>query len=160
MASIAMGVFAAQVAQVFRPPKWLCYGFMLLGGLGVSAALGAVDVLWPHLGHGLVLLQTASTALLLIGLDVGHQDHSTYALPGLGWLRSFGRLSYEVYLTHMFVVLGAHGLILMLFGKSVAFGWVWYIPILLLSWIPGYLVSRFYTVPTDMWLRNRWLKKA
>jgi peptidoglycan/LPS O-acetylase OafA/YrhL len=99
-----------------------------------------------------VLLLTAATALCLSGLDVGHQDHHTASLPGLGWLRSFGRLSYEVYLTHMFVVFGDQGLIGILFDVDKASGWIWYVPIALAAWVPGYCISRYFTVPTDRWL--------
>jgi len=158
MASISMGVFAALVAQRFRPPKGICYLFTLVGGLGITAVISGADILWPWLGHGTMLLQTAATGLCLIGLDVGHQDHKTAALPGLGWLRSFGRLSYEVYLTHMFVVFGAQGLIGILFDVDKAIGWVWYVPIAMAAWVPGYCISRYFTVPTDRWLRKRWLK--
>ena len=102
-----------------------------------------------------MLLLTTATALSLIGMDAVHEHHAARPLPGLGWLRSFGRLSYEVYLTHMFVVFGVQGLVLATLGKNLPLGYLWYLPTLLLSWVPGYIIYRYYTGPTDRYLRRQ-----
>jgi peptidoglycan/LPS O-acetylase OafA/YrhL len=159
MGAIAMGVVAAMLAHRIQPPRWICLTLQWGGALGIATGIGFSDVLWPWLGHGTMLLLTTSTALSLIGMDAVHQHHSVRPLPGLGWLRSFGRLSYEIYLTHMFVVFGVHGLVMATLGKNLPLGYLWYLPTLLLSWIPGYLIYQYYTGPTDRYLRTTWLSQ-
>ena len=76
---------------------------LLAGATGLAAVLLGGDVLWWWFRDGMMLVLTAATACLIAGL---HAATSAAAKPlrGLGWLRSLGRLSYEIYLTHMFVV--------------------------------------------------------
>ena len=61
------------------------------------------DAIWPRLGQSTMLVLTGGAAVLLYGTRMRHHASSQW-LPGLGWLRRFGRLSYEVYLSHMAVV--------------------------------------------------------
>jgi len=66
-----------------------------------------------------------------------------------------GHRSYEIYLTHMFVVFGFFHLFLGV-GKPM-----WTIPVLFLTVIffsagLGELVARFYSEPMNRWLRKRW----
>ena len=71
----------------------------------------------------------------------------------LGWLRSFGRLSYEVYLTHMFIVwpvVRAYKA----YGGGLRRGILWYLPALALSWLLGWLVARYISTPSERWLRR------
>ena len=78
-------------------------------------------------------------------------------MRGLGWLRSFGRLSYEIYLTHMFVVTA----IVRLFkatGSNIGLGYLWYVPAVLVSWLLGTLVARLVSIPSDRALRGMLLK--
>ncbi|TWH99741.1 hypothetical protein IP90_03049 [Luteimonas cucumeris] len=111
-----------------------------------------------------MLVLTLSSASLILGLHWGHAgsmgDGSvapTYAaMRGLGWLRSFGRLSYEIYLSHMFVVFG----IVALFrsaGGDLRSGFWWYLPVLLLCWLLGAAIARGFSEPCDRALRRRWL---
>ena len=63
-------------------------------------------------------------------------------------------MSYEIYLTHMFVVFSIVGLF-HLSGAGLYFGWLWYIPVLGLSWGFGRLVDRFLSLPVDRWMRDQ-----
>ena len=65
-------------------------------------------------------------------------------VPGTAWLRSFGRLSYEVYLTHMFVVFGLLRFVRAL-GGDLRLGFLWYLPATLLSWLLGWSVARWFS---------------
>jgi len=160
MASIAMGILAAMLAhRLPQPRQWVCLTLQGVGCLGIVGALGFSDVLWPRMGHWMMLGLTFSTAVLLLGMDCRVRGYEVRPLPGLGWLRSFGRLSYEIYLTHMFVVLAFNGIAVAI-GQNLDLGYLWYLPILLASWVPGYLVSRYYTDPCDEALRQRWLPKV
>jgi peptidoglycan/LPS O-acetylase OafA/YrhL len=149
MAAIATGVLAALVAARGEPSRRAIVPVMVCAGwAGIGAVLFFEDILWKPLRDGTMLILTFSSAALCIGFH-WRETH----LSGTGWLRSFGRLSYECYLTHMFVVLG----VLWAFNKSgagAAHRYLWTLPALALSWLLGYLVARFYSIPCERVLRR------
>jgi peptidoglycan/LPS O-acetylase OafA/YrhL len=81
---------------------------------------------------------------------------TTYRYDGL---QSWGRLSYEIYLTHMFVVFAAVRL-WRAWGADMHAAAAWYVPVLLLCWLIGWLVMRGWSRPCDRWLRTRLLGAA
>jgi peptidoglycan/LPS O-acetylase OafA/YrhL len=130
----------------------LCIG----GGMGLLAALLFGPWLWPALGNGTMLVLTASVACLLVGLHWRQQLAPAAPMRGLGWLRAQGRLSYEIYLTHMFVVFTAIGWF-RASGGDMRGGWLWYPPIVLACWALGAAVARWFSDPCDRAVRRRWL---
>jgi peptidoglycan/LPS O-acetylase OafA/YrhL len=66
-----------------------------------------------------------------------------------------GQRSYEVYLTHVFVVLGLFNLFVVV-GKPMKAVPVLFIAAVLLAGISGELVARGYSEPMNRWLRKRW----
>jgi len=70
-----------------------------------------------------------------------------------------GRLSYEVYLTHIFIVLSLFRLFL-LANKPIRAVPVMFVAVLVFSGLLGAVVSRSYTEPMNRWLRERWVKDA
>ena len=157
MAAIATGVLGALLAA--RWPVWPARTTALLGWLGaIGLAWVMLDgpALWGLLNEGYGLVLTLS-ALCLVLACTQRGAPGWSAMRGLGWLRSFGRLSYEIYLTHMFVVFA----IVRLFkaaGSDISLGELWYAPAVLLSWLLGMLVARFVSIPSDRALRG-WLLK-
>lgn len=159
MAAIAAGVAAAIVAA--RAParlstaRWLCAG----GGFGLLAALLWGPWLRRSLGNGTMLVLTLSTAALLVGLE-WRRRHAPHAagLRGLGWLRAQGRLSYEIYLTHMFVVYSLVAAFKAA-GGEVRNGWMWFVPAVLGCWALGAVVERVVTRPAGRWTLQRWMPK-
>ncbi|MGH8373302.1 MAG: acyltransferase family protein, partial [Gammaproteobacteria bacterium] len=108
MAAIAMGVLGALIVAHSKSPR-RPFTVLLCGAgtIGLGAVLFAGDILWPVLHDSYMLLLTFSVLCLVAGLYWREEAGWRYALPGLGWLRACGRLSYEIYLTHMFVVYAA-----------------------------------------------------
>jgi peptidoglycan/LPS O-acetylase OafA/YrhL len=160
MAAIAMGVLGAVIAARSSPPQgWIVTMLGVSGAAGIASILLIEDLLWPVLKDGCLLLLTLSAMCLLVALhwreDLGPQR----PLRGFGWLRSFGRLSYEIYLTHMFVVYAAVRLFKSL-GGDMPNGWLWYVPIVLLCWLLGWMVARWYSIPCDRALRERLLVRS
>jgi len=159
MAAIAMGVLGALIAARFRPVErrpLLLLG--VLGSAGLVAVLCFEDLLWPWLGNGSLLLLTFSSACLVLACHWRALDGAPRMLPGLGWLRSCGRLSYEIYLSHMFVVWP----VVRAFkasGAGLRWGILWYLPAVALSWLLGWLVARFISSPGERALRQR-LRRA
>jgi peptidoglycan/LPS O-acetylase OafA/YrhL len=68
-------------------------------------------------------------------------------------LLRIGQYSYEVYLTHMFVVFGFFGLFLDV-GKPMRLVPVLFIVTILISGVLGAAVAGFYSEPMNRFLRN------
>ncbi|MGA7106903.1 MAG: acyltransferase [Terracidiphilus sp.] len=155
IAGIAMGVLAALVAAHFRPKRrGLVRAIELFGAAGVAAVLLFEDPLWPLLGNGTMLLLTFSGACLVLGFYWQSILSPRWTLPRTAWLQSFGRLSYEIYLTHMFIVLT----LVRIFrstGASLWWGILWYPPTLALAWVLGWLVAKFFSAPSERVMRDR-----
>jgi peptidoglycan/LPS O-acetylase OafA/YrhL len=66
-----------------------------------------------------------------------------------------GKRSYEVYLTHMFVVFGLFNFFVMA-GKPMMAVPALFIAVILFAALLGELVARFYSDPMNRWLRKRW----
>lgn len=154
MAAIATGVLGALIVQ-----RWGGVSRGVAGTLGIIGALGLYFVmfegklLWQTMHDGYMLVLTAAALCLVLA-----SAWTTHITPrrGLGWLRSWGRLSYEIYLTHMFVVYGTVR-IFKAAGGELSLGFLWYLPALPLCWLLGYLVERYVSTPAERWLRARWL---
>lgn len=156
MSAIALGVLAALLAaRVERPRRWLAPLLCLLGGIGLCAIFFAGGWTWKRVHRGYDLLLIGSAATLVLGLHWQDACGFPRRLRGLGWLRSCGRLSYEIYLFHMFCVF-AFVAIAKRAGFGLAWGWLWYPPTLAASWLLGLAVARGFSQPCERWLRGRW----
>lgn len=156
MAAIATGVLGALLAS--RYSKVSPRTSLLLACLGVvGMAWVMLDGLsiWSLLRNGYMLVLTGTALCLVLA---SQWRSGGRPLPGLGWLRSWGRLSYEIYLTHMFVVT-ALVRIYKAAGGNVALGFLWYLPALPLCWLLGRLLERYVSTPAERWLRERMLPR-
>jgi peptidoglycan/LPS O-acetylase OafA/YrhL len=158
MAAIAAGVLVALiVAKVPRPRWWAVHAIGGVGLAGLIAALTLGWLLWPWIGEATMLLLTLATGCLIACLHWRHTGGRARAGRLSAPLRSFGRLSYEIYLTHMFVVFA---LVAVVRGGEfdVEYGFVWYAPLLGLTWLLGLAMARWFSEPCDRGLRRRWLR--
>jgi peptidoglycan/LPS O-acetylase OafA/YrhL len=157
MAAIATGVLAALVTVRWpAPPSGVVRAVQWVGVLGLLAVLLAEHWLWPLLHDGSMLVLTLSS----MGLVVACQwRQNSPALPGLGWLRRWGQLSYEIYLTHMFVVFAVVRAYKAM-GGDPALGFLWYLPALPLCWLLGAMVERYISTPSERRLRTRLLSPS
>ena len=69
-------------------------------------------------------------------------------------VRWFGRNSYEVYLTHMFVVFGLHR-IFELMGSPYRWSLLWYAAIIPITGVLGAVVARYFSEPLNRRLRPK-----
>jgi peptidoglycan/LPS O-acetylase OafA/YrhL len=154
-AGIAMGVLGAlAAAHLPAQRRWTRSLLGALGGVGLVAVLCFENRLWPLLGNGTLLLLTLSSVGLVLACHLQLRDAGPRPIPGTGWLRSCGRLSYEIYLTHMFVVWP----VVRAFrasGGGLRWGILWFLPALALSWLLGWLVAHYLSVPCERLLRKR-----
>ena len=106
----------------------------------------------PATGTNVTVLE-AGMALVLLAMASG-VGNAVFA-RGFSLLQAIGRCSYEVYLTHMFVIFGAFGGLRALFGNEApqVIYPVSYVVMLVLSVLLGHLVSRWYSEPANRALR-------
>ena len=88
--------------------------------------------------------------LVALGSGVGNRALSR----GTGWLRLLGRASYEIYLVHMWIVLGLIGVFKQIQPPNSLIP-LWYAAMLLLSLALGYGVFRGFSEPMNEWLRGK-----
>lgn len=141
--AIAAGVLVALAVQRWqRPSRTLVGAIGAFGVGGLLALMLAMRELWPLLHDFVMFWLVVCAACLVYALA-----HSR-AVPmrGLGWLRSMGRFSYEIYLGHMFVVFAVVAAF-KASGMDLRGGWLWYAPAVLLCWALGALVGRLYSDP-------------
>jgi len=120
--------------MVFR--KWV-------SAVGLSMTSLNVTVLVIGVALVLIWMQKRSVG--------GHLVPSRFT----GFLRFLGCNSYEVYLTHMFVVLFFVEVFSM-FKLSGEWVWILYISIVIASSILGVLAARYFSNPVNIFLRERY----
>ncbi|GAA4504958.1 acyltransferase family protein [Gluconacetobacter tumulicola] len=155
LAAIATGVCAAVTVAGRPTPR---PGIVNATGCFALLALLAVflkeNALWSLLGNMTMLVLTLGCALLLVAFQWGWGRHRL--MRGTRWLRSYGFMSYEIYLTHMFVVFPLVGLF-HLSGGDMRTGWLWFPPAFALSWLLGWATDRLVSTPANRLLRG-WLQ--
>lgn len=154
MAAIATGVLAALLVAKRQAPVWFARGMCAVAILGLLLVVLCGRLLWSHLGNGYMLVLTFSAAVLLAGLQLHPLSRPSFVW---GWLCSFGRMSYEIYLTHMFVVFALVA-IYTATGAHIWHGGWWYLLLLPICWALGLCVARGFSEPCDLALRRRWLR--
>lgn len=160
MAAIATGILGALIAARFRPSRdWMARVLAAIGIIGLATGLLAERYIWGLVGQSFMLVLTLSTLCLVVGMYWNQSLGQQRPLRGFGWLRSLGFNSYEIYLTHMFVVLGVVA-IFKASGANLQLGFLWYLPAILLAWLLGVLVARYFSIPGDRALRNLLLRPA
>jgi peptidoglycan/LPS O-acetylase OafA/YrhL len=160
MSAIAIGVLGALLASRSRPLaprtiRWLGW----LGAIGLLATTIDGARMWELLRDGYMLLLSLSALCLLLACEQRQRSGEWRTWRGLDWLRSWGRLSYEIYLTHMFVVTTVVWLF-RLGGSNFRLSLLWYLLALPLCWLLGRSVERWLSAPCDRWLRGRLLTRS
>ncbi|QEH97258.1 acyltransferase [Gluconobacter thailandicus] len=145
--TIAMGVLMAIVATNYRPRGHWPVVMGAVGLLMMLAEMGGPMSLWHLLPNGLIAIFYAGIAMLV--LACGWRSFEGGA--GSWWVRRMGQLSYEIYLTHMFVVMAAvriwkHN------HWPQSMGWIVYPICFVLIWGLGEAVSRFFSRPVALLL--------
>lgn len=155
MEGIALGCLTALLVsrKRFSQPVLL-----VLGCGGAAVVTGSLVFSWQasrdwlgRAGLNMTVLGVG-TCMVIVAAAQTQWQASRIARP----LLKMGEYSYEIYLTHMFVVFA-------LFDSFVATGkpmrWVapLFIAVLLFAAVFGALVARFYSEPMNRLIRSRWL---
>lgn len=138
MAAIAWGVLAALLAQRWRPAWRDARALAIFGGFCILLAIGWGELVHRHLfKSGMYLLCLGASVAL-----VAAYSHPPSGWRGLRWLARMGELSYELYLSHMFVVLGAVALYRAAAGASQTWTFAIYVPVLVVCYWLATLIER------------------
>ncbi len=148
MDAIALGCLTALVLSGRQFPRSAVW---TLGGVGTSL-LALILCSSLRIRHGLDMTICAAGTCMVIAAAAQSQWKAPLVLTPL---LKYGQRSYEVYLTHMFVVFG-------LFNSFVAMDEpldavpLLFAGVILLSGVLGELVGRFYSEPMNRLLRQHW----
>jgi peptidoglycan/LPS O-acetylase OafA/YrhL len=118
-----------------------------IGAAAMILILGFSDDVQTLQRSGLDMSVLAFGTCLVIIAAARSRQRASSALRPLRWL---GRRSYEIYLTHMFVVMGLWHLYVA--RNTHAAG----VAVLLLSGFLGGIVARWLSEPMNRYLRTRW----
>ncbi len=159
--SIALGCMTAIITSKLTFTKWFNWAFLIVGWSMVTLILVYKGFVYKSgivaLGLNITIL-SIGVSLILLWMHEKHRLGKEKNRRIYNWLRHMGIYSYEIYLTHMFVILlGAS--IFKKFELSVD----WLIPFLLLSILISYLLGKmiytYFSEPVNNWLREKWLNK-
>ena len=156
MDSIAMGCLFALISNKKTLSKVAIRCFSIIGILLVVFILMVKrDPSFSALGDLYIFKTMLSIGVGLLLISSIRQQLRPLLRTLLSPLALYGRLSYEVYLTHMFVVYSG----IRLYRKheiSLNDSFVWLAGIILLSGLLGYLVERFFSKPMNLLIRDKY----
>jgi len=154
MDAIALGCLTALFVarhRLSRAALWV------VGSLGTallvfSLAFSIRAYLWGLGRNGLNMTILAVGACMIIAVAAQTQWQAPRILKPL---LKLGQRSYEVYLTHVFIVLGFFSLFVAA-NKPMKAVPLLFIAVILFAGVLGELVARGYSEPINRWLRKRW----
>lgn len=158
MDAIALGCLTALFVARRRLPRSMLWMFGSLGTALLVFILGfSVQTYTWGLGRiGLDMTILALGACMVIAAVAQTQ----WAAPRvLTPLLKVGKRSYEIYLTHVFVVLGMFNLFVAA-NKPMKAVPALFVTVIILAGVLGDLVARYYSEPMNRWLRRRWGDEA
>jgi peptidoglycan/LPS O-acetylase OafA/YrhL len=154
MDAIAMGCLTAIALHGRRlSRRWLCW----VGGVGTALltfclVFSRTAYAWIPERTGLYMSVVGIGAAMLIAVAAQTGWRSPRVLAPL---LLAGQRSYEIYLTHMFLVVSGAALFISV-GKPMAGVPVLFLAVLAAAVLVGEVVARFYSEPMNRRLRGRW----
>jgi peptidoglycan/LPS O-acetylase OafA/YrhL len=154
MDAIALGCLTALVIAKHRLPRSVLWTLGIVGAALLIFSLGfSIHAYTWGLGRNglnMSILAVGTCMLLAVAAQTQWKVHRI-----LTPLLKLGQRSYEIYLTHVFIVLSLFHLFLA-GGKLMPYVPALFLAVLLLAALLGELVARSYSEPVNRWLRKRW----
>jgi peptidoglycan/LPS O-acetylase OafA/YrhL len=158
MDAIALGCLTALSLSQRHLPRRALYALGSIGAALLVLILGfSVRVeSWRLADSGLdMTILAIGTCMIITAVTQAKWKSPWFTSP----LLNLGQRSYEIYLTHMFVVFGLFQFFV-LAGKPMAAVPALFIAVLLSSGLLGEGVARFYSEPMNQLIRERWADAA
>jgi peptidoglycan/LPS O-acetylase OafA/YrhL len=153
MDAIALGCLTALVVSGRSFPRRVLWTLFGLGSALLVFCLGFSIQVWrlglTRCGLDMTLVAVGACLLIAVAAQTGWRAAGIFS-P----LLAYGRRSYEIYLTHMFLVFACFDLYLKA-GKPLRFVPILFLVVIVLAGVLGELVARFYSEPANRWLRAR-----
>ena len=155
--AIAIGCMTAILAHRFSFPRRWNLIFLLLGTALVVLVTFFKGIVWrtgiAPIGLNVTLL-SIGISMILLWLHQRQKSGMQKDYLAFRWLRKMGEYSYEIYLTHMFVVIFAAQQI-----RRQKLDESWFIPLLLvcvlICYLLGWIISSQFSEPLNKKLRKR-----
>jgi peptidoglycan/LPS O-acetylase OafA/YrhL len=153
MDAIALGCLTAMLVNHQKFDRWILRIFLVAGlaimifCLGFGAQVATLGL--EKAGLGMTLLAVGTCLVIIAAVQLQWR-----APRVLSPFLAYGRRSYEIYLTHMFVVFACFDLF-MKYGHPVIWVPVLFAVTIMLAGVLGELVGRFFSEPANRWLRRR-----
>jgi peptidoglycan/LPS O-acetylase OafA/YrhL len=154
MDAIALGCLTALVVSRFRFSRLILW---ILGSLGISLLVFCLGFslraeAWglDRMGLDMTILAVGTCMIVATAAQTNWKS-ARVAYPVL----TLGQRSYEVYLTHMFVVFALFQLFV-LAGKPMGAVLPLFIVVVVIAGLLGEAVARFYSEPLNRFIRDRW----
>ncbi|TXI89860.1 MAG: acyltransferase [Burkholderiaceae bacterium] len=151
MSAIAFGVLTALLAQRWKVTDAYAKSLAVFGAIGIVALYFFGVEVWRTIGdHSMIMLCVSACFLVFAAQAVPMR-----ARPAWTWLANMGRLSYEIYLSHMFIVLSVCTAFRAYFGENMRWSFVVYVPVVIACLMLGYVLERWISTPAMRYLRAR-----
>lgn len=155
--SIALGCMAAIICSKITFAKWLNWIFPIIGWSMVVLIFVFKGFVYKSgiadLGLNVTIL-SVGVSFILLWMHQKHQLKKEKNRMIYSWLRHMGIYSYEIYLTHMFVII----LIASIY-REFELDEKWLVPFLIFSILISYLLGRvifnYFSEPVNSWLRKK-----
>lgn len=156
MDAIALGCLTAMIVKHMRFSTMMLRVFFCSGAAILILILThLVNIQWlQHIGLDMTLLAIGTCMLIITAAQTEWKSPSL-----LNPLRMIGQCSYEIYLTHMFVVYAFFNLFVSL-GKPMILVPVLFAAIIIIASVLGDVVAHYYSEPLNTLLRNRAMLRA
>lgn len=151
MSAIAFGVLTALCAHRWKASMNLARSLIVIGVVGLVSVFFFGHFLWGIVLHHIMLILCLSACFLVFALN----RLQLKPIIGLGWLALMGRLSYEIYLSHMFIVLSVCNAYRYLMGENMLWSFSVYIPTIMMCILLGINLEKRISLPALVWLRKR-----
>ena len=154
MDAIALGCLTALFVARRHLSRKILWALGILGTTLLVFSLGfSIRAYTWGLGRNGLNMTILAIGVCLVIAPVAQTQWQTPRI--LAPLLQIGRRSYEVYLTHIFVVLGFFSLFVAA-NKPMKAVPALFVIVILIAGLLGDLVARVYSEPINRWLRARW----
>ncbi len=151
MSAIAFGVLTALLAQRWKVTDAFAKSLAVFGAIGIVAVYFFGVEVWRTIGdHSMIMLCVSACFLVFAAQAIPMRTKRAWV-----WLADMGRLSYEIYLSHMFVVLSVCTAFRAYFGENMRWSFVVYVPVVIACLVLGSVLERWISTPAMRYLRAR-----
>ncbi len=158
--SIAFGCMTAIIAHRVNISKIVNAFLLILGIVMMVLVMFYKSIVWQsgltELGLNVTIL-SIGVSMVVLWMHDRQKKGLQQNFLAFRWLKKMGAYSYEIYLTHMFVITPIAQL-----KKNYELVYYWLIPLtiisILLSYLLGWFISTYFSDPINHWLRSRSLK--